>query len=279
MMTARSGYDVYGNTDRLNASVLEVIVVRLEARGEHPRFQQMLQEYLDAMQLDGDLTVLDVGCGTGVATRAILSRSGFRGHVTGIDLSDYLIGVAQRLSSEAGHGARVEFREGDTRSLALPNDHFDAVVAHTVLSHVDAPLKSIQEMARVVKPGGMIGIFDGDYASLTFSHPEPEEGKRYDELIHNGIITQARVMRQMPLLLKRVGLQLEHSFFYVLAEAGRAEFWLPALESFRKLLPAAGVLTAEEADMWVDARLQEAEEGVFFASSNYCSYIARKPLA
>jgi ubiquinone/menaquinone biosynthesis C-methylase UbiE len=182
------------------------------------------------------------------------------------------------LVAESGNKDRAEFRVGDTRSLALPDNHYDAVVAHTLVSHVDLPLQAIKEMARVVKPGCMVAIFDGDYASLTFSHPDPVEGKRYDELIHKGIITQARVMRQMPLLLKETGLRLEHSFFYVLAEAGKAEFWVSAIESFRRLLPISGVTTAEEANAWADARLKESEEGVFFGSSNYCSYVTRKPL-
>jgi ubiquinone/menaquinone biosynthesis C-methylase UbiE len=252
--------------------------MRLEARGQNPRFQQMLQEYLDAMQIDGAESVLDIGCGTGVATRAILSCPGFGGKVTGIDLSDYLVSVAQGLVAESDSRDRAEFRVGDTRTLALPDNHYDAVVAHTLVSHVDLPLQAIKEMARVVKPGGKIAIFDGDYASLTFSHPDPVEGKRYDELIHKGIITQARVMRQMPRLLKQAGLQLEASFFYVLAEVGKAEFWVSGIESFSRLLPISGVMTTEEANAWADARLKESAEGIFFGSSNYCTYVMSKPL-
>jgi hypothetical protein len=58
---------------------------------------------------------------------------------------------------------------------------------------------------------------------------------------------------------------------------GKADFWVPALESFRKLLPQSGVMTGEEANAWVDARLQESAEGVFFGASNYYSYAARRP--
>ena len=61
--------DPFRMTDQLDQSLLQVIGARLEARGNHPRFATMLQEYLDAMHIDTAQTVLDRGCGTGVAAR------------------------------------------------------------------------------------------------------------------------------------------------------------------------------------------------------------------
>ena len=73
--------------------------------------------------------------------------------------------------------SRVEFRPGDSRKLDLADGAFDAVVAHTLLSHVDDPLAVLKEAARLVRPGGTIGIFDGDYASMTFGHADPAREK------------------------------------------------------------------------------------------------------
>jgi 2-polyprenyl-3-methyl-5-hydroxy-6-metoxy-1,4-benzoquinol methylase len=64
-----SAMDPYGTTNQLNETVLQAIVTRLEARGNHPFFARMLYEYLDAMQIDAAHTVLDIGCGTGVVAR------------------------------------------------------------------------------------------------------------------------------------------------------------------------------------------------------------------
>jgi predicted TPR repeat methyltransferase len=66
--------DPYAETDRLDDSLLQVIVTRLEARGRHPAFENMLIDYLNGMQIDTAKTVLDMGCGTGVAARAIARR-------------------------------------------------------------------------------------------------------------------------------------------------------------------------------------------------------------
>jgi ubiquinone/menaquinone biosynthesis C-methylase UbiE len=160
--------DVYRITDQLDDPTLEVVVTRLEARGKHRRFTAMMREYFEAMGIDSAKTVLDLGCGTGVAARAIARRQGFTGRVTGIDLSPYLTAEAKRLAEGEGVAGAVEFLTGNARTLNLPEASFDSVVAHTLVSHVEDPLAALREIARIVKPGGTVGIFDGDYASMTF---------------------------------------------------------------------------------------------------------------
>ncbi len=271
-----STFDVYGMTDILPTPILEVIATRLEARGQHPAFQRMLQQYLDAMAIDDSPTVLDLGCGTGVAAIAIARRPGFAGTVLGLDLSEHLIATARALAAEQGISDQVTFRVGDSRRLELTDGAFDAVVAHTLISHVDDPLAALTEMRHVVKPGGLVGIFDGDYASLTFGQPDPEQGKMDDESIQRAIITNPRVMRQLPGLLHATGLEIVASFPAVVAEVGRADFWLPAIESFRRLVPQAGAMSAEKINAWADARLADSASGTFFGASNYYAYVARR---
>lgn len=181
--------DVYAITDRLDDTTLQVLAKRLEARGQHPRFRAMLREYLDAMNIDGAHAVLDIGCGTGVAARAIARRQQFTGKVTGIDLSAGLLQVANQLGKSEGLNEQLEFLVGDTKRLEVADEAFDAVVAHTVVSHVDQPLLVIKEIARVVRRGGIIGIFDADFASLTFNHPDPTQGKSNDEALIRAIVS------------------------------------------------------------------------------------------
>src|SRR5262249_26179594 len=190
--------DPYAMTDRLDETLLQVIVTRLEARGKHPVFASMLEEYLNVMRIDTSKRVLDMGCGTGVAARHIARRPGFSGRGVGVDLSSHLAATAPRLAHEEGIADRVEFWLGDTRSLDLEAEAFDSVVAHTLVSHVDNPLAVLTEAARLVRRGGMVGIFDGDYASLTFGHADPNKGKAYDDAVISAIVTNPRVMRQMP---------------------------------------------------------------------------------
>jgi len=129
----------YAATDRLDESLLQVVATRLEARGQHPLFDRMLRDYLDAMQIDTSQRVLDLGCGTGVAARAIARRGAFPGRMLGIDISSVLAQAAARLAEDEGLGDRTEFQSGDSRNLDPADGSFDAVVAHALLRHIDDP--------------------------------------------------------------------------------------------------------------------------------------------
>jgi ubiquinone/menaquinone biosynthesis C-methylase UbiE len=238
--------DPYRITDELEDPLLDVMVLRLEVRGKHWFFQKVLREYLDAMDIDVTSTVLDMGCGTGVAARTIARRAKFSGRVTGVDLSPYLVDAAKRLADKEGLGSRLEFRSGDTRDLDIPDGRFDAVVAHTLVSHVQEALTVLKETGRAVRPGGLIAIFDGDYASMTFALDDPLQSKMYDETLINAVVTSPRVMRQMPRLIQRAGLEMVRTFPYIMAEVGRGDFWLSAIDAFEKLAPKSGAMTEEQ---------------------------------
>ena len=268
--------DPYGVTDELEDALLDVMVTRLEVRAKHSFFRKVMREYLDAIEIDAAGTVLEVGCGTGVAARTIVRRASFAGRVMGIDLSPYLVEAATRLANDEGLGGLVEFRSGDTRALDIPDATFDAVVAHTLVSHVQETLTVVEEAARVVKPGGWISIFDGDYASMTFALEDPAQSRKYDEALIDAVVTSPRVMRQMPRLLRQAGLQLVRTFPYVMAEAGEGDFWLSAIDAYQRLAPQSGAMTEAEAANWADTLREASDNGVFFGASNYYTYIARK---
>jgi ubiquinone/menaquinone biosynthesis C-methylase UbiE len=267
--------DVYGRTQELDAAALDAIVTRLEARGKQAIFAKMINEYLDRLPLASIGPVLDFGCGTGVAARAIAARPDFRGQIVGIDISPVLVEAARRLSREEGV-VRINYQVGDTHSLDLPDASFDAVVAHTLVSHVGDPCAVLKEAARLVPSGGWIVVFDGDYASLTLGSEDQDYGARMDAAIIKSIVANPRVMRSMPRLLRGAGLDLVTSMPYVITEIGKADFWAGLLNSLPVLLPKAGIVGAQEAQAFVDAQFKASADGTFFGSSNFYTYIARR---
>ena len=264
--------DVYGRTHELDAKSIDTIATRLEARRGSAKYMGMLQEYLEAIDLAAAQDVLVLGCGTGVEVREVLRRPDFRGKVTAIDISADLVERGKSLAEQKGFSGGIEWLVGDAQELRLSDGVFDLVLAHTLVSHVPDPKRVVQEAARVVRPGGTVVIFDGDYATLTFG-----VDREMDEKIISGVIANPRVMRAMPRLLRDVGLKLVDSRGWMLTEIGRADFFLGSLQSYPVLLPKAGVATPEEVQAFVDRQLRASEDGTFFAGYNFYAMIAERP--
>jgi len=265
--------DVYGRTHELDAKSIDTIATRLEARRGSVKYMGMLQEYLEAIDLAATQSILALGCGTGAEVREVLRRPDFRGRVTAIDISADLVERGKGLAEREGFAGRIEWLVGDAQELRLSDGAFDLVLAHTLVSHVPDPKRVVQEAARVVRPGGAVVIFDGDYATMTFG-----VDREMDEKIISGVIANPRVMRGMPQLLREVGLKLVGSRGWVLTEIGRADFFLGSLQSFSVLLPKAGVATPEEVQAFVGRQLRASEDSTFFAGYNFYAMIAERPL-
>jgi SAM-dependent methyltransferase len=112
------------------------------------------------------MKVADFGCGTGTMTRAVASMVGPSGSVTGIDVNSAQLEQARNLCAREGL-TNVRFIEADACSTTLPGDTFDLVYCRFLLLHLPDPGACLKEMWRVLKPGGMLVVEDGDLASAT----------------------------------------------------------------------------------------------------------------
>lgn len=99
---------------------------------------------------------LDVACGPGTFALALGPRVA---EVRGLDLTPALVELARRAAADAGL-ANVAFEIGDAETLPYPDAAFDLAVSGYSLHHLARPDRALSEMARVVRPGGRIGIAD-----------------------------------------------------------------------------------------------------------------------
>lgn len=104
--------------------------------------------------------VLDVGCGPGTITADMASMGV---EVIGVDAAPEVIDKARELG--------VDVRVGDAYALDFADDSFDVVHAHQTLQHLARPVDALREFRRVVRPGGVVGVRDVDYAG-TIIFPE-----------------------------------------------------------------------------------------------------------
>ncbi len=257
-------------------ATLERFTERLELRGKDPTFVAYREAYLKLVDLPRTAAVLEIGCGTGVVTRAIAARDGFAGTVTGVDQSPHFIAVAESLAAADGVADRAQFAVGDAHALDFADASFDTAVAHTLVSHVRDPLAVLAEAARVVRPGGTVAIFDGDYASLSFACSDARLGQEMERAVQSIIMSAPRVMRELPRLLPTAGLRLIATQAHVYAEAGSSTFMLNLAETYAPLVATTGQLPAADVEAWLADQRRSAADGTFFAACNYYAYVARR---
>jgi SAM-dependent methyltransferase len=103
--------------------------------------------------------LLEVGCGPGHLSMRLARRSGAA--VTGLDLDPAMVARARARAAVApGDGRVPEFVVGDVASLPFDDAAFDVVVSTFSLHHWSEPRRGIEEIARVLKPGGRVLIWD-----------------------------------------------------------------------------------------------------------------------
>ncbi|MEV4148564.1 class I SAM-dependent methyltransferase [Amycolatopsis sp. NPDC049691] len=102
---------------------------------------------------------LDVGCGTGALTSAVLTAAD-PAEVAGVDPSEGFLKTARASVPDP----RVSFEVADARSLPFPDDRFDVTVSGLVLNFVPDPAAAAAEIARVTVPGGLAAAYLWDLA-------------------------------------------------------------------------------------------------------------------
>jgi SAM-dependent methyltransferase len=109
-----------------------------------------------AAQVREGMSVLDVACGTGVATRSAARRCGSRGRVVGVDVDAGMLAVAE--AESMNEGLSIEYAQGSACALPSSSGSFDAVLCLQGLQYFPDQLAAIKEMRRVMRPGSMLAL-------------------------------------------------------------------------------------------------------------------------
>jgi ubiquinone/menaquinone biosynthesis C-methylase UbiE len=231
----------------------------------NPERQQLLAQVLEAPtrtvlarlpRIPGARAV-DLGCGQGNTTRC-LAEALDAAECVGVEYDRALVDYAQ---TRPDNPASVRFQQGDAAQLPFPDASFDVAFCRYLLIHIADPLRVVREMMRVVRPGGFVVAYEGDFSAVGTSHP-PCAALETIHRVWRGLF-------QNP----PAGRQLVHYFRDAGARDIRAGAWTELEQDSRTIRriyrlsaeatgPAAaskGILTSSEVDEMI-AGLIELEE-------------------
>jgi ubiquinone/menaquinone biosynthesis C-methylase UbiE len=213
--------------------------------------------FLQFLALDGAKAVLEVGSGMGLLTHEAARRLP-DACVVGVEFSRAQLAKANR---ELGN---LRFIQANAHYLPLADDSFDVVYCRWLLEHVADPLRVLQEMRRVVRPGGRVLVMENDTSLQSYDPPAPHFDKvwRQFSLLQQELGGDSLIGRRLFRLLKAAGLQdIQMSMAPEVYWSGAAGFavWVAneaaiVKESASELI-ARGLATAED----VSAALAELD--------------------
>lgn len=102
---------------------------------------------------------VDLGCGAGQLVMEIARKTPGL-HMTGIDLAEKMLADARQSAHRVGMEYQVDFRLGNVEEIPFPDRSLDLVISTASLHHWADPLKVLNEIERVLKPGGAYYVFD-----------------------------------------------------------------------------------------------------------------------
>jgi len=157
-LRASQGTSCCGNPDTIGAELYSSL-----ERGELPDAAVLASLGCGNPTAVADLhpgeRVLDLGSGGGIDVLLSAKRVGPTGRAFGVDMTDEMLALAQANAREAG-ATNVEFLKGHIEALPLPAESIDVVISNCVVNLAADKPAVFAEIARVLRPGGRIGISD-----------------------------------------------------------------------------------------------------------------------
>jgi ubiquinone/menaquinone biosynthesis C-methylase UbiE len=239
-------------------------------------FRAAKRRTYDLLTLRPGERVLDVGCGAGEDVRALAGIVGPAGYAAGIDASQTMIDAARQRSTDTSVAA--EFFVGDAEHLDFADDSFDAARADRVLQHLTNPSNAVSEMARVVRPGGRVVVFEPDNGGLMIDAPDKEVTRKITAF-RGDVVRTGWIGRQLPRLFKRTGLlNVEVEVLPSLRTDYPHTNASLRLDYYAQRAAEAGVISLDEAARWSESLAAAAAAECFFCVVTMFLVAGRKPL-
>jgi SAM-dependent methyltransferase len=205
--------------------------------------------------------------------RTLAVRPGV-GAVVGLDPSPVFVQRARQIAAGVDNLSYVL-----GRGTALPFDDgaFDAVVFHTVLSHIPEAGAALAEAARVTAAGGGLAAFDGDYATTTVALGDRDPLQACVDAAMEALVHDRYLVRRLGTLVRAAGWEVVRLRSHGYVESEDPGYMLTLVDRGADTLVTAGRLGEDAADALKAEARRRVAAGEFFGHIAYASLIGRRP--
>ncbi len=247
---------------------------KVEAIYRTPDVVAQRTQVLKALQLADGESVLDIGCGPGLLAHDIAAGVGPAGRVCGIDASQAMLAMA----SKTCVGQQwTEFRAADASQSPYPDNSFDAAVSTQVYEYVQDIPAALEELHRVLRPGGRALILDTDYGSLVI-HTEDTTRMARVLAAWEEHFAHSNLPRTLSRQLRDVGFTMRQRTAIPMfnPEFEDDTYGKGMLEMMARFVPGRKGVSQSEAEAWFAEFTLLGAEGRFFFSINRYLFLVEK---
>ena len=140
---------------------------RILSFGQDQRWREALARFAPQEPFD----LLDLAAGTGDQIVALFEQKAPIRKAVGLDLSEPMLEIGRKKLAEKPYGAAVSFLQGDAQQLPFPDQSFDLCTISFGIRNIPDPLRALQEMARVLRPGGRCLVLEFSIPTNRFIRP------------------------------------------------------------------------------------------------------------
>ena len=252
--------------------VLDTIAKSMNVRASEPAMQAICARYMAQIVLPQDARVLEIGCGNGATTRLIMEYVS-PAQLVGTDPSPVFIDMAR--ATFAGE-PRVSFALGDAVATGQADASFDLVIAHTVYSHLADPEGALAEAHRVLRPGGQLVIFDGDFATITVALFDGDPLQSAVATVLRHMMHAPYIMRRLPPLVTAAGFSVQSVEPHGYVQTTTPDYLLTLLSRGTNAAARAGEIGQGLVDGFAQEARRRVANGTFYGAILFLSLVACK---
>jgi ubiquinone/menaquinone biosynthesis C-methylase UbiE len=236
----------------------EYFIEFLEFLDKREDIRKVREQAAKGLNLAAGHKVLDLGCGIGGATFPLAEITGPTGLAAGVDISAAMIEAARR---RANGRAGMEFQRGEAGAIPYPDKFFDAARSERVFLYLPDRSGAIDEMKRVVKPGGRICLVDVDLDCTAVYSKKPALTRKMTSIVAASM-PNANSARDLPALARQAGLREVKA--EVSAISTPHEFFLRVMAGTLTSAAEKGIVSRAEVDEWLEEQALLDGSGNFF---------------